>query len=170
MFMKYILNFFRNFFLLFFDTEELIAIIVKRIPKDKFLDALRDFVEEEKKAKIGQIMQSISAQKFFMEKVESYEKMLDKEQKNEGDFVVIWDFTSASYVNKIADNQYEQVEPLCFLSDEEKDNFGKLMVYDIEYSGTMQLNENINLVQDLILSSVKDNKLVAVNALHTRLV
>jgi hypothetical protein len=44
------------------------------------------------------------------------------------------------------------------------------MVYDIEYSGNMQLNENISLVQDLILSSIKDNKLVAINALHTRLV
>lgn len=168
--MRYLKNFFRNFFLLFFDTEELIGIIVSRIPKQKFLESLKDFVEEEKRAKLGQIMQSISAQKFFMEKVESYEKLLDKEQKNEGDFVVIWDFTSASYVNKIADNQYEQIEPLCYLSEEEKENFGKLMVYDIEYNGTFQLNENINLVQDLILSSVKDNKLVAINALHTRLV
>ena len=168
--MKYLRNFIRNFFLLFFDTEELIAIIVKRIPKERFLEALREFVQEEKKAKIGQIIQSISAQKFFMEKVESYEKLLDNEQKNEGDFVVIWDFTSASYVIKTEDNKYEQVEPLCYLSDEDKDNFGKLMVYDIEYSGNMQLNENISLVQDLILSSIKDNKLVAVNALHTRLV
>ena len=168
--MRYLLNFVRNFFLLFFDTEELIAIIVKQIPKERFLEALREFVQEEKKAKIGQIMHSISAQKFFMEKVESYEKLLDNEQKNEGDFVTIWDFTSASYVIKTEDNQYQQVEPLCHLSDEDKDSFGKLMVYDIEYSGIMQLNENISLVQDLILSSVKDNKLVAVNALHTRLV
>ena len=97
--MRYLKNFFRNFFLLFFDTEELIGIIVSRIPKQKFLESLKDFVDEEKKAKLGQIMQSISAQKFFMEKVESYEKLLDKEQKNEGDFVVIWDFTSASYIN-----------------------------------------------------------------------
>ena len=155
---------------MFFDTEELIAIIVKRIPKERFLEALKEFVEEEKKAKIGQIMQSISAQKFFIEKVESYEKLLDNEQKNEGDFVIIWDFTSASYVTKTEDGQYEQVEPLCFLSDEDKDNFGKLMVYDIEYNGNMQLNENISLVQDLILSSVKDNKLIAINALHTRIV
>jgi hypothetical protein len=168
--MKYLRNFIRNFFLLFFDTEELIAIIVKRIPKERFLEALKEFVEEEKKAKIGQIMQSISAQKFFIEKVESYEKLLDNEQKNEGDFVIIWDFTSASYVTKTEDGQYEQVEPLCFLSDEDKDNFGKLMVYDIEYNGNMQLNENISLVQDLILSSVKDNKLIAINALHTRIV
>ena len=168
--MRYLLNFFRNFFLLFFDTEELIAIIVKRIPKENFLEALREFVQEEKKAKIGQIMHSISAQKFFMEKVESYDKMLDTDIKNEGDFVIIWDFTSASYVTKTEDNQYEQVEPLCHISYEDKDNFGKLMVYDIEYSGIMQLNENISLVQDLILSSVKDNRLVAINALHTRLV
>jgi len=168
--MRYLLNFVKNFLLLFFDTEELIAIIVKQIPKERFLEALREFVQEEKKAKIGQIMHSISAQKFFMEKVESYEKLLDNEQKNEGDFVTIWDFTSASYVTKTEDSQYQQVEPLCHLSDEDKDNFGKLMVYDIEYSGIMQLNENISLVQDLILSSVKDNKLVAVNALHTRLV
>jgi hypothetical protein len=168
--MRYLRNFVRNFFLLFFDTEELIAIIVKRIPKERFLETLREFVEEEKKAKIGQIMHSISAQKFFMEKVESYDKMLDTDIKNEGDFVTIWDFTSASYVIKTEDNKYEQVEPLCHLSDEDKDNFGKLMVYDIEYSGSMQLNENISLVQDLILSSVKDNRLVAVNALHTRLV
>jgi len=168
--MRYLLNFFRNFFLLFFDTEALIAIIVKRIPKENFLEALREFVQEEKKAKIGQIMHSISAQKFFMEKVESYDKMLDTDIKNEGDFVIIWDFTSASYVTKTEDNQYEQVEPLCHISYEDKDNFGKLMVYDIEYSGIMQLNENISLVQDLILSSVKDNRLVAINALHTRLV
>jgi hypothetical protein len=168
--MKYIKNFFRNFFLLFIDTEKLISIIVARIPKDRFVIALREYVEEEKRAKIGQIMHSISAQKFFMEKVESYDKMLDTDIKNEGDFVIIWDFTSASYVTKTEDNQYEQVEPLCHISDEDKDNFGKLMVYDIEYSGIMQLNENISLVQDLILSSVKDNRLVAINALHTRLV
>ena len=142
--MRYIKNFFRNFFLLFLDTEKLISIFVSKIPKDKFLEALREFVEEEKKAKIGQIMHSISAQKFFMEKVESYEKMLDVDKKNEGDFVTIWDFTSASYVKKIADNEYEQVEPLCYLSDEEKDNFGKLMVYDADYRGTLQLNENLS--------------------------
>jgi hypothetical protein len=168
--MKYLKNFFRNFFLLFFDTEELIGIIAKRIPKEKFLEALREFVEEEKKAKIGQIMHSISAQKFFMEKMESYEKLLDTNEKNIGDFVVIWDFTSASYVTKTEDNEYQQVEPICFLSDEEKDNFGKLMVYDIEHNGILQLNEKLSLVQDLILSSVKDNRLVAINALHTRLV
>ena len=168
--MKYIKNFFRNFFLLFLDTEELISIFVSRIPKEKFLSTLKEFVEEEKKAKIGQIMQSISAQKFFMEKVESYEKMLDIDKKNEGDFVTIWDFTSASYVNKLSDNTYEQIEPLCYLSDEEKDNFGKLMVYDIEYRGTLQLNENLGLVQDLILSSVKDNRLIAINSLHTRII
>jgi len=168
--MRYIKNFFRNFFLLFLDTEKLISIFVSKIPKDKFLEALREFVEEEKKAKIGQIMHSISAQKFFMEKVESYEKMLDVDKKNEGDFVIIWDFTSASYVNRLPNNEYEQVEPLCYLSDEEKDNFGQLMVYDVEYRGTLHLNENLGLVQDLIVSSVKDNKLVAVNALHTRIV
>ena len=115
-------------------------------------------------------MHSISAQKFFMEKVESYEKLLDTNEKNIGDFVIVWDFTSASYVNQISEGQYEQVEPLCFLSDEEKDEFGKLMVYDIEYSGVFDLNENISLVQDIILSSVKDNKLIAINSLHTRLV
>jgi hypothetical protein len=168
--MKYLKNFFRNFFLLFLDTEELISIFVKRIPKEKFLEALKEFVQEEKKAKIGEIMHSISAKKFFMEKLESYEKMLDVDKKNEGDFVVIWDFTSASYVNKITDSEYEQVEPLCYLSDEDKDNFGKLMVYDIEYNGTLQLNDNLSLVQDLILSSVKDNKLIAVNSLHTRII
>jgi len=167
--MKYIMNFFRNFFLLFLDTEKFINIFVSKIPKEKFLEALREFVEEEKKAKVGQIMHSISAQKFFMEKVESYEKMLDVDKKNEGDFVTIWDFTSASYVKQISDTEYEQIEPLCYLSDEEKDNFGKLMVYDIEYRGTLNLNENLGLVQDLILSSVKDNKLIAVNALHTRI-
>jgi hypothetical protein len=53
-----------------------------------------------------------------MEKLEDYEKMLDVDKKNEGDFVTIWDFTSASYVNQISDNEYEQVEPLCYLSDE----------------------------------------------------
>jgi len=168
--MRYIKNFFRNFFLLFLDTEKLIDSFVKRIPKEKFLEALREFVEEEKKKKIGQIMHSISAQKFFMEKLEDYEKMLDVDKKNEGDFVIIWDFTSASYVNKVSENVYEQVEPLCYLSDEEKDNFGQLMVYDIDYRGTLQLNENLALVQDLILSSVKDNKLVAINALHTRII
>jgi hypothetical protein len=168
--MRYIKNFFRNFFLLFLDTEKLIDIFVSRIPKEKFLSALKEFVEEEKKAKIGQIMHAISAQKFFMEKVESYEKMLDIDKKNEGDFVTIWDFSSASYVNKISDNQYEQIEPLIYLSDEEKDNFGKLMVYDTEYHGTLNLNENLGLVQDLILSSIKDNKLIAINALHTRIV
>jgi hypothetical protein len=168
--MKYLKNFFSNFFLLFLDTEELISIFVKRIPKEKFLEALKEFVQEEKKAKIGEIMHSISAKKFFMEKLESYEKMLDVDKKNEGDFVVIWDFTSASYVNKITDSEYEQVEPLCYLSDEDKDNFGKLMVYDIEYNGTLQLNDNLSLVQDLILSSVKDNKLIAVNSLHTRII
>jgi hypothetical protein len=168
--MKYIKNFFRNFFLLFLDTDELINIFVSRIPKDRFLNTLKEFVEEEKKAKIGEIMHSISAQKFFMEKVESYEKLLDTNEKNIGDFVIVWDFTSASYVNQISEGQYEQVEPLCYLSDEDKDNFGKLMVYDIEYRGTFNLNENISLVQDIILSSVKDNKLIAVNSLHTRLV
>lgn len=168
--MRYILNFFRNFFLLFLDTEKLFDNFVSRIPKEKFLEALREFVQEEKKAKIGQIMHSISAQKFFMEKVENYEKMLDNDKKNEGDFVTIWDFTSASYVNQIDGNQYEQVEPLCYLSDEEKDNFGKLMVYDTDYCGTLKLDENLGLIQDLILSSVKDNKLIAINALHTRIV
>jgi hypothetical protein len=167
--MRYIKNFFRNFLLLFLDTEKLISILVSRIPKEKFLETLKDFVEEEKKAKIGQIMHSISAQKFFMEKLEDYEKMLDVDKKNEGDFVTIWDFTSASYVNQISDNEYEQVEPLCYLSDEEKDNFGKCMVYDIEYNGTLQLNENLGLVQDLILSSVKDNKFIAINSLHIRI-
>jgi hypothetical protein len=168
--MRYIKNFFRNFSLLFLDTEKFISIFVNSIPKEIFLETLRDFVEEEKRAKIGQIMHSISAQKFFMEKLESYEKMLDVDKKNEGDFVTIWDFTSASYVNKISDNEYEQVEPLCYLSDEEKDNFGKLMVYDIEHKSVLQLNEKLALTQDLILSSVKDNKLVAINALHTRIV
>jgi hypothetical protein len=91
--MKYIKNFFRNFFLLFLDTDELINIFVSRIPKDRFLNALKEFVEEEKKAKIGEIMNSISAQKFFMEKVESYEKLLDTNEKNIGDFVIVWDFT-----------------------------------------------------------------------------
>ena len=167
--MKYLKNFFRNFLLLFFDSEELFTIIAKRIPKEKFLEALREFVEEEKRAKIGQIMHSISAQKFFMEKVESYEKLLDTNKKNEGDFVIIWDFTSASYVNQISDTEYEQVEPLCYLSDEDKDNFGKLMVYDIDYNGTLVLNEKLALVQDLIISSVKDNKLIAINSLHTRI-
>jgi hypothetical protein len=96
--------------------------------------------------------------------------MLDVDKKNEGDFVTIWDFTSASYVNKISDTEYEQVEPLCYLSYEDKDNFGKLMVYDIEYNGTLVLNEKLALVQDLILSSIKDNKLIAINSLHTRIV
>jgi hypothetical protein len=168
--MKYIKNFFRNFFLLFLDTDKLINIFVSRIPKDRFLNALKEFVEEEKRAKIGEIMHSISAQKFFMEKVESYEKLLDTNEKNIGDFVIVWDFTSASYVNQISEGQYEQIEPLCFLSDEEKDNFGKLMVYDIEYRGIFNLNENISLHQDIILSSVKDNKLIAINSLHTRIV
>ena len=168
--MKYIKNFFRNFFLLFLDTDRLINIFVSRIPKDRFLNALKEFVEEEKRAKIGEIMHSISAQKFFMEKVESYEKLLDTNEKNIGDFVIVWDFTSASYVNQISEGQYEQIEPLCFLSDEEKDNFGKLMVYDIEYRGIFNLNENISLHQDIILSSVKDNKLIAINSLHTRIV
>ena len=168
--MKYIKNFFRNFFLLFLDTDRLINIFVSRIPKDRFLNALKEFVEEEKRAKIGEIMHSISAQKFFMEKVESYEKLLDTNEKNIGDFVIVWDFTSASYVNQISEGQYEQIEPLCFLSDEEKDNFGKLMVYDIEYRGIFNLNENISLHQDIILSSIKDNKLIAINSLHTRIV
>jgi hypothetical protein len=168
--MKYIKNFFRNFFLLFLDTDVLINIFVSRIPKDRFLSSLKEFVEEEKKAKIGEIMHSISAQKFFMEKVESYEKLLDTNEKNIGDFVIVWDFTSASYVNQISEGQYEQIEPLCHLSDEDKDNFGKLMVYDIDYRGVFNLNENISLHQDIILSSVKDNKLIAVNLLHTRLV
>ena len=168
--MKYIKNFFRNFFLLFLDTDRLINIFVSRIPKDRFLNALKEFVEEEKRAKIGEIIHSISAQKFFMEKVESYEKLLDTNEKNIGDFVIVWDFTSASYVNQISEGQYEQIEPLCFLSDEEKDNFGKLMVYDIEYRGIFNLNENISLHQDIILSSVKDNKLIAINSLHTRIV
>lgn len=168
--MKYIKNFFRNFFLLFLDTEQLISIFVKRIPKERFIETLKEFVEEEKKIKIGQIMHSISAQKFFMEKLEDYEKMLDVDKKNEGDFVTIWDFTSASYVKQIAQNEYEQVEPLIYLSDEEKDDFGKLMVYDTEYHGALILNNNLSLVQDLILSSVKDNKLVAINALHTRII
>ena len=44
------------------------------------------------------------------------------------------------------------------------------MVYDTDYRGTLQLNENLGLVQDLILSSIKDNKLIAINALHTRIV
>ena len=168
--MRYILNFFRNFFLIFLDTEKLVDIFVSRIPKEKFLEALREFVQEEKRAKIGQIMHSISEQKFFIEKVESYEKLLDTNEKNIGDFVTIWDFTSASYVNELSENQYEQIEPLCYLTDEEKDNFGKLMVYDIEYRGTLQLNENLGLVQDLIISSVRDNKLIAINSLHTRIV
>ena len=168
--MNYIINFFRNFFLLFLDTEKIISIFVSRIPKDRFLEALKEFIEEERKIKIGQVMHSISAQKFFMEKLEDYEKRLDVNKKNEGDFVTIWDFTSASYVNKISDTEYEQVEPLCYITDEEKDNFGKLMVYDIEYNGTLQLNENLSLVQDLILSSVKDNKLIAINSLHTRII
>jgi hypothetical protein len=152
------------------DTEKIISIFVSRIPKDRFLEALKEFIEEERKIKIGQVMHSISAQKFFMEKLEDYEKRLDVNKKNEGDFVTIWDFTSASYVNKISDTEYEQVEPLCYLTDEEKDNFGKLMVYDIEYNGILQLNENLSLVQDLILSSVKDNKLIAINSLHTRII
>jgi hypothetical protein len=168
--MKYIKNFFRNFFLLFLDTDELINIFVSRIPKDRFLSTLKEFVEEEKKAKIGEIIQSISAQKFFIDKMVNYEKLLDTNEKNIGDFVIVWDFTSASYVNQISEGQYEQVEPLCHLSDEDKDNFGKLMVYDIEYHGTFNLNEDISLVQNIILSSVKDNKLIAVNSLHTRLV
>ena len=115
-------------------------------------------------------MHSISAQRVYIERLENYEKMLDVKEKNEGDFVIIWDFTSASYVNKISDNTYEQVEPLCYLSEEDKNNFGKLMVYDVEHKSVLQLNETLALTQDLILSSVKDNKLVAVNALHTRII
>jgi hypothetical protein len=168
--MKYLINFFRNFFLLFLDTDKLINIFVSRIPKDKFLLVLKEFIEQEKKEKIGQIMHNISAQKHFMEKLESYEKMLDVDKKNEGDFVTIWDFSSASYVKQISENEYEQIEPLIYISDEEKDDFGKLMVYDTEYSGSLQVNENLAFIQDLILSSVKDNKLIAINALHTRIV
>lgn len=166
--MRYIKNFFRNFFLLFLDTDKLINIFVSRIPKERFLIALREFVEEEKRAKIGQIMHSISAQKHFIEKVENYEKLLDKNEKNIGDFVNIWDFSSASYV-KEENNTYQQVEPLYYLSEEEKENFGKCMVYDIEYSGVLEINESLSLAQDLILSSVKDNKLIAINSLHTRI-
>jgi len=168
--MRYIINFFRNFFLLFLDTEKLIYIFVNRIPKQKFLETLKEFVEQEKRAKIGEIMHSISAKKFFMEKLEDYEKMLDVDKKNEGDFVIIWDFSSASYVKKITDNEYEQIESLCYLSDEEKDNFGKLMVYDTEYNGTVMLSNGVGLIQDLILSSVKDDKLIAINSLHTRII
>lgn len=168
--MRYIRNFFTNFSLLFLDTEKFISIFANSIPKERFLEALRSFVEEEKKAKIGQIMHSISAQKFFMEKLENYEKMLDTKEKDKGDFVIIWDFTSASYVEKVSDTEYIQLEPLCHISEEEKENFGKLMVYDIEYKSVLQLNEKLALTQDLILSSVKDNKLVAINALHTRIV
>jgi len=168
--MKYIRNFFTNFFLLFLDTEKFISIFVNSIPKERFIETLRTLVEEEKKTKLGQIMHSISAQRFYIERLENYEKMLDVKEKNEGDFVIIWDFTSASYVNKTSDNTYEQVEPLCYLSEEEKNNFGKLMVYDVEHKSTLQLNETLALTQDLILSSVKDNKLVAVNALHTRII
>jgi len=166
--MKYLKNFFRNFFLLFLDTDKLINIFVSRIPKERFLIALREFVQEEKRAKIGQIMHSISAQKHFIEKVENYEKLLDKNEKNIGDFVNIWDFSSASYV-KEENNTYQQVEPLYYLSEEEKENFGKCMVYDIEYSGVLEINESLSLAQDLILSSVKDNKLIAINSLHTRI-
>jgi hypothetical protein len=166
--MKYLKNFFRNFFLLFLDTDKLINIFVSRIPKERFLIALREFVQEEKRAKIGQIMHSISAQKHFIEKVENYEKLLDKNEKNIGDFVNIWDFSSASYV-KEENNTYQQVEPLYYLSEEEKKNFGKCMVYDIEYSGVLEINESLSLAQDLILSSVKDNKLIAINSLHTRI-
>lgn len=168
--MRYLKNFFTNFFLLFLDTDKLINIFVSKIPKERFLFALKEFVEEEKKTKITQIMHSITAQRRFIETAESYEKLLDTNEKNIGDFVIIWDFTSASYVNQITEGEYEQLEPLCFLSDEDKDNFGKLMVYDIEYRGTFDLNEKISLVQDIILSSVKDNKLIALNALHSRLV
>jgi hypothetical protein len=150
------------------DTDKLINIFVSRIPKERFLIALREFVEEEKRAKIGQIMHSISAQKHFIEKVENYEKLLDKNEKNIGDFVNIWDFSSASYV-KEENNTYQQVEPLYYLSEEEKENFGKCMVYDIEYSGVLEINESLSLAQDLILSSVKDNKLIAINSLHTRI-
>jgi hypothetical protein len=150
------------------DTDKLINIFVSRIPKERFLIALREFVQEEKRAKIGQIMHSISAQKHFIEKVENYEKLLDKNEKNIGDFVNIWDFSSASYV-KEENNTYQQVEPLYYLSEEEKENFGKCMVYDIEYSGVLEINESLSLAQDLILSSVKDNKLIAINSLHTRI-
>jgi hypothetical protein len=143
---------------------------VNSIPKERFIETLRILVEEEKKTKLGQIMHSISAQRVYIERLENYEKMLDVKEKNEGDFVIIWDFTSASYVNKISDNTYEQVEPLCYLSEEDKNNFGKLMVYDVEHKSVLQLNETLALTQDLILSSVKDNKLVAVNALHTRII
>ena len=168
--MKYIKNFFNNFFLLFLDTEKLISIFVKNIPKEKFLEALKEFVEEEKRAKIGQIMHSISAQKFFIEKLENYEKTLDLNKKNEGDIVTIWDFTTATYVKKVSDDSYEQGNSLCSLSDEEKNNFGKLMVYDAEYNGVIKLNENIALKQNLILSSINDNKLVAINSVHTRII
>jgi hypothetical protein len=168
--MKYIKNFFNNFFLLFLDTEKLISIFVKNIPKEKFLEALKEFVEEEKRAKIGQIMHSISAQKFFIEKLENYEKTLDLNKKNEGDIVTIWDFTTATYVKKVSDDSYEQENSLCSLSDEEKNNFGKLMVYDAEYNGVIKLNENIALKQNLILSSINDNKLVAINSVHTRII
>jgi hypothetical protein len=53
--MRYIKNFFRNFFLLFLDTEELISIFIKKIPKERFLETLKDFVEEEKRAKNNQL-------------------------------------------------------------------------------------------------------------------
>jgi hypothetical protein len=152
------------------DTEKLISIFVKNIPKEKFLEALKEFVEEEKRAKIGQIMHSISAQKFFIEKLENYEKTLDLNKKNEGDIVTIWDFTTATYVKKVSDDSYEQGNSLCSLSDEEKNNFGKLMVYDAEYNGVIKLNENIALKQNLILSSINDNKLVAINSVHTRII
>ena len=131
---------------------------------------LREYIQEEKREQIGQIMHSMSAQRHFIEKLENYEKMLDVEKKNEGDFVTIWDFTSASYVNKISDNQYEQLQPLFNISELEKENFGKCMVYDIEYNGVLKINENLSLIQNLILSSPKDNKLIAINSLHTRII
>jgi hypothetical protein len=168
--MRKLVNFFRNFSLLFLDTEKFISIFVSRIPKEKFLEILREYVQQEKREKIGEIMHTISAQKHYIEQLEKYEKMLDVEKKNEGDFVTIWDFTSASYVEKNEKNEYVFVESLAYLSPEEKENFGKLMVYDTEYRGTLSFEDKYMLIQDLILSSIKDNKLIAINSLHTKIV
>ena len=91
--------------------------------------------------------------------------------------VLFEQLTGGFYKIKIAKkdditNQDFQLDKEAYEKISTLDVTGKMTVVDgsFEYRGTLNLNENLGLVQDLILSSVKDDKLIAVNALHTRIV
>lgn len=164
--MNWLKNFFRNISIFFLNEKEFIE---KLFPKEKIRDVLLEIVENEKKKQIAFMMDSIKKQSEFIETIESYEKDLDRDEKEIGDLVNVWDFSSASWVD---DNAYL----LETLSKEEIADFGPCMVYEsgVEHKITANFDilngQQVDYKQNMILSQQKTNKLFYINSLHVRLI